>query len=130
MVLKALEEQHLAFAHCIFTNFRVPPLITVILESLLFNCRSMFSLELPTIISEILDGAFGHCYCLRNVAFPTNVVIGYDIFIYGQDDKEVHTDLLQLFGSEVAIISALQHRFDELPIHSLVYYQSYNQQLT
>ena len=35
------------------------------------------------------------------------------------------TDLLQLFGSY--IIRNLKHRFDRLPVHSSVYYQSYNQ---
>jgi len=36
------------------------------------------------------------------------------------------SDLHQLFGSESRIIFALRHRFDGLPIHSIVYYQSYN----
>ena len=42
---------------------------------------------------------------------------GIDIFIKAND-------LLLLFRSEKKIIRKLQHRFDELPIHSLVYYQS------
>jgi hypothetical protein len=37
------------------------------------------------------------------------------------------SDLQLLFGSEAEIIRELQHRFDGLPIHSLIYYQSYNQ---
>jgi hypothetical protein len=40
---------------------------------------------------------------------------------------ELHTDLELLFGSDLGIIRELMHRFDELPIHSIVYYQSYNQ---
>jgi hypothetical protein len=32
-----------------------------------------------------------------------------------------------LFGSIAEVISALMHRFDGLPIHKLVHYQSYNQ---
>jgi hypothetical protein len=40
---------------------------------------------------------------------------------------ELHTDLQLLFGSDLEIISALQHRFDGLPIHRIVYYQSYYQ---
>ena len=39
----------------------------------------------------------------------------------------IHTDLQRLFGSEARIIWELQHRFDRLPIHKLVYYQSYHQ---
>jgi hypothetical protein len=50
---------------------------------------------------------------------------GNDIF-FEEDEMDIHTDLYQLFGSESRIIFALQHRFDDLPIHSIVYYQSYN----
>jgi hypothetical protein len=115
-----------AFGYCIFTNFRVPPLITVIPKSMLMNCRAMFSLELSDNMTEIKNGAFGYCYCLRNVAFPPNADIDYYIFIEVDDD--VMTDLQRLFGNSNAnIIWELQHRFDGLPIHSIVYYQSYNQ---
>jgi hypothetical protein len=38
------------------------------------------------------------------------------------------SDLQELFGNDnTTIIIELQHRFDRLPIHRLVYYQSYNQ---
>jgi hypothetical protein len=116
-----------AFAGCIFTNFRVPPLITVIPNYMLCNCRALFSLELPENTTEVGNYAFNNCYCLRNVVFPLAAVFGDAIIIYGQDDKEIHTDLLQRFGSNVRITWELQHRFDGLPIHKLVYYQSYNQ---
>jgi hypothetical protein len=113
-----------AFAHCIFTNFRVPPLITVI-QGILSNCKSTFSLELPNISSEIKNYSFSHCYCLRNVAFPPNAVIDNNIF--GVGSMIERSDLRLLFGSEAAIVRELMHRFDELPIHQLVYYQSYHQ---
>jgi hypothetical protein len=113
-----------AFAHCIFTNFRVPPLITAIPTGMLSNCRATFSLELPETIIEIEIYAFSNCCCLRNVAFPPNAVINDNIF---DDDMNIFTDLQLLFGLEAGIIRALQHRFDGLPIHSLLYYQSYNQ---
>jgi hypothetical protein len=109
-----------AFAHCIFTNFRVPPLITVIPENLLWNCKLLISLELSEVVTEIGSGAFSYCYCLRNVAFPPNAVFDDNIFIEAND-------LWQLFGSIEEIISKLQHRFDGLLIHSIVYYQSYHQ---
>jgi hypothetical protein len=115
-----------AFANCIFTNFRVPLLITVIPHHMLFNCKSLFSLEFPENVREIGDYALANCYCLRNVAFPPNSVFGDEIFIEdGEDEFDTNTDLMQLFGSEAAIIWELQHRFDGLPIHKLVYYQSY-----
>jgi hypothetical protein len=74
-----------AFSSCIFTNFRIPPLITVIPQHMLFNCRPMFTLELPESVTEIGYEAFGRCYCLRNVAFPPNADIGDTIFIRHYD---------------------------------------------
>jgi hypothetical protein len=59
------------------------------------------------------------------VAFPPNVVCGDYIFI--DEDVEAITDLQLLFGSNAEIIWELMHRFDGLPIHSIVYYQSYHQ---
>ena len=110
-----------AFGACIFTNFRVPPLITVIPNFMLIGCKSTFSLELPETVIEIGNGALQDTYCLRNVAFPPNAVFGYNIFSGA-------TDLYQLFGnSDARIISELQHRFDALPIHKLVYYHLYHQ---
>ena len=111
---------HGAFAGCIFTNFRVPPLITTIPYSMLICCYPMFSLELSENMREIRNAALRYCHCLRNVAIPPNAILGDDIFIE-------MTDLRRLFGSEARIISELQHRFDSLPIHELVYYQSYYQ---
>jgi hypothetical protein len=101
-------------------------------DNLLWNCTSMFSLELPN-VTEIGNYAFEDCYCLRNVAFPPNAVFGDDIFIDEEEEDdddnemELRTDLQLLFGSEAEIIRELMHRFDRLPIHSIVYYQSYNQ---
>jgi hypothetical protein len=116
-----------AFGSCIFTNFRVPSLITVIPGSMLMGCNSTFSVELPEIVAEIESTAFRYCYCLRNVAFPPDAVSGDVLFINEEDDAEIYTDLQQLFGSNVRIISVLMHRFDGLPIHSIVYYQSYTE---
>ena len=121
-----------AFYSCIFTNFRVPLLVTVIPECMLSNCRATFSLELPETIIEIENYAFYYCHCLRNVAFPLNAVIDDNIFgvIHEEeeeDEMDKPTDLQELFGSIAEIINELQHRFDGLPIHSIVYYQSYHQ---
>jgi hypothetical protein len=112
-----------AFAHCIFTNFRVPPLITVIHDHMLFNCESTFSLELPENMREIGSSAFFNCQCLRNVVFPCNADFFGDGIFFSC------TDLLQLFDSDSEIRRELQYRFIRLPIHSLIYYQSYNQEV-
>jgi hypothetical protein len=116
-----------AFASCIFTNFRVPPLITVIPASMLNWCKSMFSLELPENVTYIEKYAFAHCHCLRNVAFPPNAVFDGDNTFIGALTQGLYTDLRQLFGSNASIIWELQHRFNGLPIHQIVYYQSYYQ---
>jgi len=87
----------------------------------------MFSLELSENITEIKNSAFGYCICLRNVAFPHDAVIDGDTFV-NERARNANTDLRQLFGdSDARLISELQHRFDGLPIHSIVYYQSYHQ---
>jgi hypothetical protein len=111
-----------AFTACIFTNFRVPPLITVIPGSVFSGCYSMFSLELSEIVTGIGNYAFYNSYSLRNVAFPPNAVFGDDVFIDG--GRTMITDLQRLFGSNARIIRELQHRFDGLPIHKLVYHLS------
>ena len=114
-----------AFASCIFTNFRFPPLITEIPAGILYGCRSMFSVEIPDNTTEFQESAFGYCYCLRNVAFPPNAVFGDRFFVHEGPDKP--TDLHPLFGSDLEIIRELMRRFDRLPIHKLVYYQSFHQ---
>jgi hypothetical protein len=111
---------------CIFTNFRIPPLITVIPVGVSSNCRATFSVELSENVVEIRNAALRYCFCLRNVAFPPNAVFGDDDIFIDEDDNEM-TDLQRLFGSNARIIWELQHRFDRLPIHKLVYYQSYYQ---
>jgi hypothetical protein len=82
-------------------------------------------------VREIGNAALAYCYCLRNVAFPPNADISdYNIFIEEEeedDEMDKPTDLQELFGSIAEIINELQHRFDGLLIHSMIYYQSYNQ---
>jgi hypothetical protein len=60
------------------------------------------------------------------VAFPPNAVVGDFIFI--NEAMSTISDLQELFGdSNARIISALQHRFYGLPVHRIIYYQSYHQ---
>jgi hypothetical protein len=111
-----------AFGYCIFTNLRVPPLIIPIPESMLYRYKSMFSLELPENMMRET------CYCQRNIAFPPNADVGDLIFGFLHATEQC--DLQQMFGdSESRVVSELQHRFDGLPIHSLIYYQSYHRGL-
>jgi hypothetical protein len=55
------------------------------------------------------------------VAIPPNADV------IGNNNFSGATDLLQLFGSVARIRRQLKHRFDRLPVHSSVYYQSYHQ---
>jgi hypothetical protein len=118
-----------ALIGCIFTNFRIPPLITTISESMLNGCNSIFSVEFPDHVTEIGRYAFFNCQCLRNIAFPENAAVLYYIIFFkeGSDRSDSFTDLQLLFDSNATIIRELKHRFDGLPIHKLFYYQTYNQ---
>ena len=135
-----------AFVGCNFTNFRIPPLITVIPVYMLSGCKSMYSLEMSENVTEIGKESFGDCYSLRNVAIPPNAALADDVFVNVEINERMnqhlegksaefqrsykkrwYTDLQQLFGPERNIVQQLRHRFDELPVHSVVYYQSYNQ---
>jgi hypothetical protein len=79
------------------------------------------------------------------VAIPPNAVLADDVFIHRDLQERLNqhlegksaefqrsykkrkfTDLQQLFGPERNIVQQLRHRFDELPVHSVVYYQSYH----
>ena len=106
----------------------------------------MYSLEMSVNVTEIGKESFGDCYSLRNVAIPPNAALADDVFVNVEINERMnqhlegksaefqrlvkkrwYTDLQQLFGPERNIVQQLRHRFDELPIHKLVYYQSYNQ---
>ena len=82
------------------------------------------------------------------MAFPSNaVLVGEDIFISEQLQrlldqllegqsfsveqllikKHFSMDLQRLFGTDERIVRELRHRFVKLPVHSVVYYQSYHE---
>ena len=103
-------------------KFRVPPLITIIPSEMLSGCRGMFSLELSENVTQIEEYALGNCSSLRNLALnPDNII--------DENALQGCTNLLGLgstIGEGHGIIYELQSRFDNLPIHRLIYYQSYN----
>jgi len=137
----------LAFLQCKFPNFRIPPLVTTISQGIFYRCQCLFSLELPESTRQIKDDAFSRCRSLRNAAIPPNAGTGRGLFAHCADLQQLFgseaqiavppnalledvfedcSDLQQLFGSEGEIIDALRHRFDGLPIHKILYYQSYH----
>jgi len=107
------------FMSCRVFQFRTPPLITTISSGMICHTESTYSIELPESIAQIEETALEYCECLRNVAIPPNAWIQYDAF-------NCCTDLYQLFETQAQLINALKHRFDKLPIHKMIYYQSYN----
>jgi len=104
-----------------FPILRIPPLITTISRGLVGSCEGLMSIELSDSVTRIEYTSFS-CQSLRNVAIPqNNVSIDARNSVFGLCD-----DLEQLFGTEEQIIHGLKHRFDNLPVHKMIYYQSYN----
>ena len=103
-------------------KFRVPSLITTIPRGLFSVCICMFSIELSESITDIEVNAFNLNSSLRNIAIPLDTIIS------GENGGAFCqcTDLKQLFDTEEQIINALEYRFDNLPIHKMIYYQSFN----
>jgi len=117
-----------AFKNCNFTNFRMPPLIDDVVDvSILGNNTSLVSLELPETVEQLEDKYNGPNepftdLSVRNIALPSEGVIDtiaikycamLELALLVDDDNDTITD-------------ALQHRFDDLPIHKICYYQSYH----
>ena len=97
----------------------------------------MFSAEIPETVTQIEQSTFSECHSLRNVAMPPSASVDPSSFLpFGRNDEGFFHhlfcgDLLQLFGEPSPLISSqivneLKHRFDNLPIHKMLYYQSYN----
>ena len=92
----------------------------------------MCSVELPESIVLVqgpleeggFNGALMNCHSLRNVSIPASAEVEEGAF-------EGCADLQVIFGLvEEDIVHALKHRFDNLPIHKMIYYQSFDNNLT
>ena len=93
----------------------------------------MFSLELPEDVSIIKEYAFSNCLSLRNVALPVSAEVEHCAFFccgrLRQIDGVLNGGLMtsdESLKRQQQITDALKHRFDKLPIHKMIYYQSYN----
>jgi len=95
------------------------PIMTAIPERAVCVCTGMFSVELPEDVVRVEEAAFAMCSSLRNIAIHPYTII--DELVFGGC-----TSLRLLFGTETNIMNALKQRFDNLPIHKMIYYQSYN----
>jgi len=119
--IQRIEEE--AFSGCNLQNFRLPPLLTNVDVNIVGYNDSLVSLELPenleactargpTSRPEIVP----RLASLRNVTFPSEVE---------PNVLEDSADLLVAFP-DCNGVEALQHRFDDLLIHKICYYQSYH----
>ena len=121
-----------AFCHTQLTNFRLPPLIKTIPKGIFHTCTSMFSLEIPKRIVCIEQLAVQGCSSLRNIALPASCIVEKGTFDWCMPSNR-WVDLKRLpnctndigVSSEWKITYALKTRFDNLPIHKMLYYQSY-----
>jgi len=119
----AIEIDEMAFWDCNFTNFRIPPRVSHLNINFLGSNNSLVSLELSehVTIEDDVNIVLGS---LRNIKLPSDYVV---------DDTsslpERFTSLVEAFSDDdnnTPILEALQHRFDDLPIHKICYYQSYH----
>ena len=113
--IQSIEER--AFCDCNFTNFRLPPLLTNVDISIVGYNDCLVSLEVSeNLVACTARGRRLRLESLRNVTLPNEAEP--EIF-------ENIADLLVAFpdGNGVEV---LKHRFDDLPIHKICYYQSYH----
>lgn len=118
------------------TRLRIPQSITAVPNGMLNICRSIFSLEISEDTLDVsydrgCNGAFYGCTHLRNIALPLDAEVN-NVTSFSQAGFD-DTNLQRLFSYSpekgmvsTQIIYALKHRFDNLPIHKMIYYQSYN----
>ncbi|CAJ1938860.1 unnamed protein product [Cylindrotheca closterium] len=110
-----------AFRQCEFRSMRIPDSIEEVTEASFSNCSKLLSCEISEKMIRIRDGAFSYCQRLRNIAIGKNTrTCKRGVFGGCQD-------LLDLFHSEDALVDALKHRFDALPLHKTCYYQSFSE---
>jgi len=128
----------IAFKGASLSNFRIPPLITNVDMGIFQENFPLVSIELSENITECVDlhvVLFCCFVCTQNIALPLGCDINMDrlesyLELFADFNRR-HSDLLD--GIMAAFpekdvhyyIDILQHRFDDLPIHKICYYQSY-----
>eukprot|EP00980_Cylindrotheca_fusiformis_P000741 scaffold174_cov98-Cylindrotheca_fusiformis.AAC.10 len=114
-----------AFACC--TSLRsvwVPPSVKVIQSIAFHNCNNLWSIEIPEGLVEIGGHAFAGCSSLVNIAIPSTVP-------FVDENAFRACDVLQTRYSNhnknrSLLTTGLRNKFQDLPLHSLCYYQAYH----
>ena len=120
-----------AFSGTSMHKFRIPPLVTVVNINMFNECLFLVSVELSANVRNINNDEGDDDAILlnklRNIALPRECTLSEDV-----DILEICKDLRVVFpdGDSNTIPNALRHRFDNLPIHKICYYQSYHPQET
>jgi len=113
---------------CKSSHFRIPPLLTTLPQCMVGGySKCLFSIEIPEGIRRIDFAALTSLGSLRNVAFPADSTIDVAALHICPDLRLILgvEDEMGVFSEGLDIINPLKHRFDNLPLHKLIYYQSY-----
>ena len=124
--------QSRAFSYCSIAHFRIPPSPSngySVDLSIVGSNASLVSLELPEAVQRLNDNYNSteedHTDLnVRNIALTSVCEIHTPTLYYCTDLKLalLDTERENIFD----IAEGLRHRFDDLPIHKLCYYQSYH----
>jgi len=126
--IESIEDR--AFKNCNLTNFLMPSSIGNDVDiSIVGRNTSLVSLELSETVEQLLDYHDSTeeqtVLNVRNIAVPPACEIHIDLLKTGTDLGVAFPD-----RNIDRMIEALQQRFDDLPIHKICYYQSYNSNFT
>jgi hypothetical protein len=115
--LETIEESVFRDCHSL-RHVRIPSSVTRIEQAAFTDCDELISLELPEGLEMIdIDGVYG-CRSLVNLVLPSKQH-------YDQELLMESSMLYFVASASIDLVSKLQHRFDDLPVHRLCYYQSY-----
>jgi len=97
------------------THVRLPVTLKVLGKHSFSGCTSLLSIELPNALQEIGEFAFASCEALKNGVIPSTVeVVG----------RHVWGGCFVGFASH-EVPQMIRNRFEELPLHTVCYFQSY-----
>jgi hypothetical protein len=122
-----------AFLGCqSLTHVRISSSVTRIEQAAFANCNQLISLELPEGLEMIdLDGDYGPPFLVRAESYGCRSLVNLvmpskqEHYHYDQELFMERTKLRHVAIDSIDLVSKLQHRFDDLPVHRLCYYQSY-----
>jgi hypothetical protein len=133
--LRTIEEE--TFRACdSLTHVRIPSSVTRIERAAFANCTRLMSWELPEGLETIhVDVEFdpydpedipniSDCLSLVNLVVPSEQRF-QQVDVFYDDQFMEGLKLRHVASSFTDLVSKLQHRFDDLPVHRLCYYQSY-----